>query len=119
MSSPFIDAVIYILFIVSIGFGGIGVIGLFLFPDIRSRLHTAVRATVICTAAMVLSVIAYALFVSLSGSADLYSSLVIHTLILMCIVTGANLVLYRLILTRAKNPTCNPSRQTKDTADQK
>jgi len=119
MSNPFIDAVIYILFIISIGFGGIGVIGLFLFPDIRSRLHTAVRATIIGTAAMVLSLIAYALFVSLSGSADLYRSLVIHTLILMCIVMGANLVLYRMILTRAKNPACNPSRQTPDAGDLK
>ena len=62
MSDPFIDAVIYILFTVSVGFSGIGVIGLLLFPDIRSRLYTAVRATLIGTAAMVVSVICLRIF---------------------------------------------------------
>jgi len=115
MSDPFIDAVIYILFIASVGFSGIGVIGLLLFPDIRSRLYTAVRATLIGTGAMVISVIFYAFFVSLSGGGDLYTSLVIHTLVLMGIVIGANLVLYRLLRKRATFPdTCKPTQQ--DTA---
>jgi multicomponent Na+:H+ antiporter subunit G len=104
MSDPFIDAVIYILFTVSVGFSGIGVIGLLLFPDIRSRLYTSVRATLIGTAAMLVSVIAYAFFVSLSGGGDLFISLVFHSLVLMCIVIGANLVLYRLIRKRATTP---------------
>jgi len=116
MSDPFIDAVIYILFTVSVGFSGIGVIGLLLFPDIRSRLYTSVRATLIGTAAMVISVIVYAFFVSLSGRGDLYISLVLHSLILMCIVIGANLVLYRLIRKRAPTPgTCKPSQQNTST----
>ena len=116
MSDPFIDAVIYILFTVSVGFSGIGVIGLLLFPDIRSRLYTAVRATLIGTAAMVVSVIVYAFFVSLSGGGDLYISLVIHSLVLMCIVIGANLVLYRLIRKKATTPdTCKSSQQNTST----
>ncbi len=113
MSDPLIDAVIYILFLVSVGFSGIGVIGLLLFPDIRSRLYTATRATLIGTAAMVVSVTVYAFFVSLSGGGDLYISLVIHTLALLCIVIGANLVLYRSIRKRATTPvTCKPQENT-------
>jgi multisubunit Na+/H+ antiporter MnhG subunit len=116
MSDFFIDTVIYILFIVSVGFSGIGIIGLLLFPDIRSRLYTAVRATLIGTGAMVLSVIVYAFFVFQSGGGDLYTSLVIHTLVLMCIVIGANLLLYRLIRKRAMTPeTCKPSPQNNST----
>jgi multicomponent Na+:H+ antiporter subunit G len=116
MSDPFIDAVIYILFIISVGFCGIGVIGLLLFPDIRSRMYTAVRATLIGTAAMVVSVIVYTFFISLSGGGDLYPSLVLRTIVLMCIVIVANLALYRLLRKRATNSgTCMPSQQTTGT----
>jgi len=119
MSNPYIDAVIFILFMVSIGFSGIGVFGLFLFPDIRSRLYTAVRATLIGSGAMVLSVIAYAFFVFLSGEGGEYTTLVIHAIVLMCIVTGANVVIYRLILVRAKTRTCKPSVRNTDAGTMK
>jgi multisubunit Na+/H+ antiporter MnhG subunit len=119
MSNPYIDAFIFILFMVSIGFSGIGVFGLFLFPDIRSRLYTAVRATLIGSGAMVLSVIAYAVFVFLSRGGGEYSSWVIHAIVLMCIVTGANVVMYRLILMRAKTRACKSSVQNTDAGTMK
>ena len=102
MSDLYSDTVIFILLFVSVGFGGIGVIGLLLFPDIRSRMYTAVRATLIGTGAMVVSVITYAVFVFLSGGGAQYRTIVIHALVLMCIVVVANIVLYRMILTRTK-----------------
>lgn len=108
MSDPFIDAVIFFLFIVSVAFSGIGVTGLFLFPDIRSRLYTAVRATTIGNAAMVLSVTAYAFFIFVSGEGDQYSSLVIHTFVLLCIVIVANMVLYRMVRKKAGIPLACP-----------
>jgi multisubunit Na+/H+ antiporter MnhG subunit len=102
MSDPFIDMVIFILLVLSVGFGGIGVIGLLLFPDIRSRMYTAFRATSICIGTMVLSVIIYALYTFQIIRADQYNTLILHSIILLCIVFVANIVLYRTILGRTK-----------------
>jgi multicomponent Na+:H+ antiporter subunit G len=116
MSDPSIDAVIFILLVISIGFGGIGVIGLLLFPDIRSRMYTAFRATVISISAIILSVIIYALSTFISSGGDQYIALILHSLILLCIVAVANGVLYKIILDRTKYVrTCQvPAEQIKD-----
>jgi multisubunit Na+/H+ antiporter MnhG subunit len=92
-----VDALIYILLILSVGFGGIGVIGLLLFPDIRSRMYTTTRALVISVSAMVLAVIFYALFRFVAGGSDQYVTLIFHILILLCIVTVANVLMQRTI----------------------
>jgi multisubunit Na+/H+ antiporter MnhG subunit len=103
MSNLFIDAVIFILLVVGVGFGGIGVLGLLLFPDIRSRMFTAFRATIISISAIILAVIIYALFTLQLTGGDQYVALVIHTIVLLCIVIVANIVLYRTILERTKS----------------
>jgi multicomponent Na+:H+ antiporter subunit G len=95
-----VDALIFILLILSVGFGGIGVIGLLLFPDIRSRMYTATRAPVISISAMVLAVIFYALFMFVDRSSDQYVILIFHTLILLCIVIVANVLIQWTILGR-------------------
>jgi multicomponent Na+:H+ antiporter subunit G len=77
------DALILLLLLLSVGFGGIGVIGLMVFPDIRSRMYTATRAPVISISAMVLAVIVYALFRFINGGGDQYIILILHTLILL------------------------------------
>jgi multisubunit Na+/H+ antiporter MnhG subunit len=102
MSDPIIDAVIFILLLLSVGFGGIGVIGLLLFPDIRSRMYTAFRATIISVGAIILSVIIYALFTFQSSGGDQYVALVMHSLVLLCIIIVANMLMYRTILQRSK-----------------
>jgi multisubunit Na+/H+ antiporter MnhG subunit len=116
MSDPAIDAAIFILLIISVGFGGIGVIGLLLFPDIRSRMYTAFRATVISISAIILSVIIYGLSAFISSGGDQYITLILHTLILLFIVAVANGVVYKTILDRTKPVTsCRvPPEQTKD-----
>ncbi len=83
MSDPVIDAAIFILLVISVGFGGIGVIGLLLFPDIRSRMYTAFRATVISISAIILSVIIYALSTFISSGGDQYITLILHSLVLL------------------------------------
>ena len=88
-----VDPLIYILLILSVGFGGIGVIGLLLFPDIRSRMYTATRAAVISTSAMVSAVIFYAFFMLAEGGGDLYFTLIFHILILLGIVIVANVLM--------------------------
>ena len=102
MSDIIIDTVIFILLAVSVGFGVIGIIGLLLFPDIRSRMYTAFRATTISIGAIIFSVIMYALFTFQSSGGDQYVSLVLHSLVLLCIVILANMVLYKTILDRTK-----------------
>lgn len=102
MSDPVIDTVIFILLVISVGFGGIGVIGLFLFPDLRSRMYTAFRASVIGVSAMVVSVIIFALFIFQSNGGDQYVTLVTHSLVFLGIVVVANSVLYTTILRRMK-----------------
>jgi multisubunit Na+/H+ antiporter MnhG subunit len=102
MSNLIIDLGIFILLILSVGFGGIGVLGLLLFPDIRSRMYTAVRATLISIGTLILSVIIFALFIVLSGGGDQYSALIIHSLALLSVVAVANAIVYRAILNRTK-----------------
>jgi multisubunit Na+/H+ antiporter MnhG subunit len=102
MSNLFIDAIIFILLVLGVGFGGIGVFGLFLFPDIRSRMYTAFRATIISVSAIILAVIIFALFTLQLTGGDQYGALVIHTIVLLCIVIVANIVLYRMILERTQ-----------------
>jgi multicomponent Na+:H+ antiporter subunit G len=116
MSAPAIDAAIFILLVMSVGFSGIGVIGLLLFPDIRSRMYTAFRATMISISAIILSVIIYALSTFISSGGDQYIALILHSLVLLFIVAVANGVIYRTILNRAKSVTkCQvPAGQNKD-----
>ena len=102
MSDPVIDAAIYILLVISVGFGGIGVIGLLLFPDIRSRMYTAFRATVICVSAIILSVILYAVSTFVSEGGEQYLTLILHSLCLLIIVAVANGLVYKTILDRIK-----------------
>lgn len=116
MSEPVIDAVIYILLVISVGFGGIGVIGLLLFPDIRSRMYTAFRATVISVSAIILSVILYGVSLFVSDGGDQYITLILHSLILLIIVAAANGLVYKTILDRTKSVSnCQvPAEQNKD-----
>jgi multicomponent Na+:H+ antiporter subunit G len=116
MSDPAIDAAIFILLVISVGFGGIGVIGLLLFPDIRSRMYTAFRATVISISAIILSVVIYGLSAFNSSGGDQYITLILHSLVLLFIVAVANGVVYKTILDRTKPVTsCRvPPEQTKD-----
>ena len=115
MSNPLIDAVIFILIGLSVGFAIIGMIGLFLFPDIRSRMHTAFRATLISLGCLWTSVTVFALFIVLSRVGDQYIIFVLHSVVLLSIVIVANAVLYKLFRERTKTKSaCGHSDQPKD-----
>jgi multicomponent Na+:H+ antiporter subunit G len=100
MSSLFIDSLLFLLLVLSIGFGGIGVIGLLLFPDIRSRMYTATRASLISASAITVSMILYSLFILSSGGGSQYGTLILHTLVLLMIVVAANVMMYQTISER-------------------
>jgi multisubunit Na+/H+ antiporter MnhG subunit len=107
------DVIIFLLIILSIVFGGIGVIGLLLFPDIRSRMYTATRASLISVSAITVSVILYALFILISGGGSQYGTLILHTLVLLLVVVGGNVMMYQTISDRINSPDTCPG-QTKD-----
>ena len=89
MTFFFIDAGIYLLLAISVGFAGIGIIGLLVFPDIRSRLYTSTRATVIGTCAMMLAGLLYSVSTFLSGVGEAYL-LLLDIVILLFIIFIAN-----------------------------
>jgi multicomponent Na+:H+ antiporter subunit G len=104
MSSLFIDSIIFLLLVLSVGFGGIAVIGLLLFPDIRSRMYTATRASLISASAITLSVIIFSIFIIISGGGSQYGTLVLHTLVLLMVVVAANVMMYQTISDRIYTP---------------
>ena len=57
-----VDVLLYILLLAAIGFGWISVIGLLLFPDIRSRAFTGLRAGILAMTLVTASAICYGLF---------------------------------------------------------
>lgn len=102
MTSLIIDAGIFLFLALSIGFAGIGIIGLFMFPDIRTRMYTATRAPVIGVGSMMLAGMLYALSTFFSGGGDGYLILFFDAVVLLGIVTAANTLMYRRILKRLK-----------------
>ena len=98
MSSLVIDLVIWALLFAGVGFGLIGLIGLLLFPDTRSRMYTAVRACLISFGATGLAVIVYGLNALQTSGGNQYVTLVLHTLVLVLVVTAGNYLVSRSIL---------------------
>ena len=101
MSSFFADVIIYLLLVIGVGFSGIGVIGLLLFPDIRSRRFTSFRAALIGLSATGSAVIIYGLYQFNATSRSPYLVMVLHALTLIAMVFAANLLLSREILEHA------------------
>jgi multisubunit Na+/H+ antiporter MnhG subunit len=95
------DIIIYLLLITGVGFSGLGVIGLLLFPDIRSRRYTAFRASLIGFTATGSAVIIYGVYQFSASNRNVYLTLVLHALILVILVFAANMVISREILERA------------------
>jgi len=56
------DVIITLLLVAAAGFGAIAVIGLLLFPDIRSRSFTGLRAGILATALVTIAGICYGIF---------------------------------------------------------
>ena len=121
MTGLLTDAAMFILLVLTVGFAGIGVTGLLVFPEIRSRMYTATRAPVISMVAMIVAVMVYALSMFFAGGGDQYITLIIHVLVLLCIVFAANVLMYRTILKRVKNVNTCPgsSEHYKDTGNEK
>jgi multicomponent Na+:H+ antiporter subunit G len=62
VSGWLLDVIITLLLVAAAGFGAIAVIGLLLFPDIRSRSFTGLRAGILATALVTAAGICYGIF---------------------------------------------------------
>ena len=113
MSSLVIDLIIWLLLFIGVGFGLIGLIGLLLFPDTRSRMYTSVRAILIGICSAGLAVIIYGLYALQTSGGNLYGTLLLHTLILVVIVATGNYVISGIILEKTRLPVKNPSTKEK------
>lgn len=100
MSSLLGDLIIWALLFIGAVFCGIGLMGLLLFPDTRSRMFTAFRATCIGLGAVALAAITYAYTMSLTAGNDLYLALILRTLFLVFVLTAGTTVMYKNIRER-------------------
>ena len=109
MSDMLIDLGIAILLLFSAGFAGIGLIGQLLFPDTRSRMFTAVRATMISLGAMIVAVLAYASYEFQSTGVNYYQDHEVLALLILVVVAGGNWMVYRMIRERTSRESyCKP-----------
>jgi len=98
MSALVVDVILYVLLIIGVGFGGIGVLGLLIFPDIRSRMFTGIRATLISCGAIILAGIIYGLFALYTRGGAQYVTFTIHVILLFIILVILNWVAARAIV---------------------
>lgn len=98
MSALVVDVILYVILIIGVGFGGIGVLGLLIFPDIRSRMFTGIRATLISCGAIILAGIIYGLFALYTRGGAQYVTFTIHVILLFIILVILNWVAARAII---------------------
>ncbi len=97
MSSFAADIAIWVLLFAGVLFAGLGLFGLLLFPDTRSRMFTAFRATAIGVAAVLAAVLTYALTLFLATGNDQYPGLILRVLVLAFVLAAGMTVMYRKI----------------------
>ncbi len=112
MSSLPADLGIWALLFIGTVFCGIGLMGLLIFPDTKSRMFTAFRATVIGCCAVMLAALIYGFSLLLTTGGDQYTALILRTLVLGAVLAAGTGVMSRLIQERIRqdnpNPTCLP-----------
>jgi multisubunit Na+/H+ antiporter MnhG subunit len=100
MSSLPADLIIWSLLFLGTVFCGFGLMGLLLFPDTRSRMFTAFRASAIGLGAIVLAVITYGYSLLLTAGGDQYLTLILHTFSLAFVLAAGTWVMYGIIRER-------------------
>ena len=81
--------VIYVLLAIGIIFQALGVIALYRFPDVYTRLHGATKCTTFGSIFIYLAVIVYGAWFAFSGNPE-YAVLSVHTLIVMILLLVTN-----------------------------
>jgi multisubunit Na+/H+ antiporter MnhG subunit len=97
MSSLPADIIIWILLFTGAIFSGFGLMGLLIFPDTRSRMFTAFRATAIGLGAVALSVIVYGFALLSETGSSVYPGLILQTLLLVLVLAAGTWMMYGII----------------------
>jgi multisubunit Na+/H+ antiporter MnhG subunit len=100
MSSLPADLIIWALLFFGVVFCGIGLMGLLLFPDTRSRMFTAFRATAIGLGAVAFAVITYAYTLFVTTGSNEYPALILRTLFLVFVLATGTWMMYGIIRER-------------------
>ena len=90
MITRVVDALLYILLLAAVGFGGISVIGLLIFPDSRSRAFTGLRAGIIAIALVTTAGIFYGLFLWVITGEMQYLMFVLATCLMFVLIIVLN-----------------------------
>lgn len=102
MSLILADIGIWALLFIGVVFCGIGLMGLLIFPDTKSRMFTAFRATGIGLFAVTGAVLLYGFSLLFTAGGDEYLALILRTLILLAVLTAGTLGVSRIIRERIR-----------------
>ncbi|PKG32470.1 monovalent cation/H(+) antiporter subunit G [Methanoregula sp.] len=97
MSSFVFDSAIWILLFGSFVFGVLGFFGLLIFPDIRSRMFTASRASLIAAGLVIVSVFLYGINAYQETGQEIYLALLAHTALLALVLGAGTVVVTRIL----------------------
>ena len=100
MSSFFADIAIWILLFAGFMFGILGFFGLLIFPDIKSRMFTASRASLIAAGLVIVSIFLYGANAYRETGQDMYFSLLIRIALLAVILVAGTVVVTRIVRSR-------------------
>jgi multicomponent Na+:H+ antiporter subunit G len=108
MSALILDVILYLLLLAALGFGAISVIGLLLFPDIRSRSFTGLRAGILAITLVTVAGMSYGIYEWITSGSIQYLLYAIGSIMMLILV----LVLNRIatdIVCRSSVPVFVPS----------
>jgi len=97
MSSFVFDIAIWLLLFGAFVFGVLGFFGLLIFPDIRSRMFTASRASLIAAGLVIASVFLYGINAFLVSGQEIYPALLAHTALLAIVLSAGTVVVTRIL----------------------
>lgn len=86
MIELFVDALLYIILLAAILFGWISVVGLLLFPDIRSRAFTGIRAGLIATGLVTAAAIVFGLYKWVETNGAIQYPVYAGAAVLLCVL---------------------------------
>jgi len=90
MSAWILDVTLTLLLVVAAGFGAISVIGLLLFPDIRSRSFTGLRAGILALTLVTIASVCYGLFKWSDTGGLQYLLYILGALVMLALVIVLN-----------------------------
>jgi multicomponent Na+:H+ antiporter subunit G len=102
MSDLVADLLICLLLLAGVGFGGISLMGLLIFPDIHSRMYTALRASLICVAILTGASAVYALALLGRTGSGQYATFLIHALFLAGMIAVGIMIINRQVLDKTR-----------------